>query len=112
MNNAASACVCLYICDCFWPARAPRFAAVLLTPEIQGEAMKIVNSLAASAFVLLAGCAAQPVGNELGGIVKADRRFTSTDSIFRAAEAHCAKFGKSARATAPHQNGQTVFECE
>ncbi len=63
----------------------------------------------------LAGCAAQPVGNELGGMVKADRRFTSTDAIFEAAEAHCKKFGKSARITASHQGrgarGPAVFEC-
>ena len=61
--------------------------------------------------LMLAGCAARVSGgNEHGAIV--DYRFSSTSAAFAAAEEHCRKHGKKARASQVATRGKTAtFDC-
>ena len=66
-------------------------------------------------LLALSGCGSSATGNELGGVMPWSGQ--SPASAFKAAEAHCKKFDRSARITqiaqpAGDAEGAVVFNCE
>ena len=66
----------------------------------------------AAACALLAGCASAATGNEVGGVVPGNGVTMGTKAKFEAAEAECAKYGKSARVRKQSiWDGTMTYEC-
>jgi hypothetical protein len=69
-----------------------------------------MSRIAITLLLALGACAAQADGTELGGVVSYT---TTAGDAVKAANAHCQKYGRTARPTqTDHWGGSLTFSCE